>query len=65
MVACHAAWNALVALAGPDFANKVIGEGAERLTAGPARIPGGTWVAAPEGRRVSDIVCVFRSMKTS
>eukprot|EP00969_Alexandrium_andersonii_P125617 5553112-Alexandrium_andersonii.AAC.1 len=43
MVACNAAWNELVALVGPDFANQVTGEGAERLTAGPARIPDGAW----------------------
>eukprot|EP00969_Alexandrium_andersonii_P036784 1612325-Alexandrium_andersonii.AAC.1 len=64
MVVCHAAWNELVTMVGPDFVNQVTGEGAERLTAGPARIPDGAWVAALEGRRVSDIVCVFRSMKT-
>eukprot|EP00969_Alexandrium_andersonii_P339489 15006428-Alexandrium_andersonii.AAC.1 len=33
MAACHAAWNELVAMVGPEFANQVSGEGAERLTA--------------------------------
>eukprot|EP00969_Alexandrium_andersonii_P328131 14500074-Alexandrium_andersonii.AAC.1 len=31
MAACHAAWNELVAMVGPGFANQVSGEGAERL----------------------------------
>eukprot|EP00969_Alexandrium_andersonii_P330763 14619165-Alexandrium_andersonii.AAC.1 len=51
-------------MVGPDFVNQVSGEGAERLTSGPAKIPDGTWAAAPEGRRISDVVCVFRSMKS-
>eukprot|EP00969_Alexandrium_andersonii_P285422 12618179-Alexandrium_andersonii.AAC.1 len=29
MAACHAAWNELVAMVGPDFVNQVSGEGAE------------------------------------
>eukprot|EP00969_Alexandrium_andersonii_P056730 2501191-Alexandrium_andersonii.AAC.1 len=65
MAACHAAWNELVDMVGPEFVNQVTGEGAERLTAGPAKIPDGPWVAAPEGRRISEVVCVFRSMKTA
>eukprot|EP00969_Alexandrium_andersonii_P171974 7602084-Alexandrium_andersonii.AAC.1 len=29
MAACHAVWNELVAMVGPDFVNQVSGEGAE------------------------------------
>eukprot|EP00969_Alexandrium_andersonii_P130249 5758680-Alexandrium_andersonii.AAC.1 len=65
MKACHAAWNELVATVGSDFISHVIGEEAERLTSEPAKIPPGTWVADPEGRRVQDVVCVHRSMRTS
>eukprot|EP00969_Alexandrium_andersonii_P311580 13767845-Alexandrium_andersonii.AAC.1 len=54
VAACYAAWNEHVAMVGPGFVNQVSGEGAERLTSGPAKIPDGTWVAAPEGRRISD-----------
>eukprot|EP00969_Alexandrium_andersonii_P314061 13874611-Alexandrium_andersonii.AAC.1 len=65
MAACHGAWNELAEIVGPEFVNQVTGEGAECLTAGPAKIPEGSWVSAPEGRRVADVVCVFCSMQTA
>eukprot|EP00969_Alexandrium_andersonii_P239962 10593686-Alexandrium_andersonii.AAC.1 len=52
-------------MVGPDFISQVTGEGAESLAADPARIPQGSWISAPEGRRISDIARVFRSMKTA
>eukprot|EP00969_Alexandrium_andersonii_P324335 14331596-Alexandrium_andersonii.AAC.1 len=50
---------------GPEFTNQVTGEGADRLTVGPARTPEGSWVSAPERNRVQDVVCVFRSTQTA
>eukprot|EP00969_Alexandrium_andersonii_P182553 8065964-Alexandrium_andersonii.AAC.1 len=44
-----------------------MGDEAARLAADPTRVPEGSWVATatPEGRRISDVVCVFRSMQTA
>eukprot|EP00969_Alexandrium_andersonii_P259132 11457554-Alexandrium_andersonii.AAC.1 len=37
MRACYSAWNQFVVLVGPEFASKVTGDEAARLTADPTR----------------------------
>eukprot|EP00969_Alexandrium_andersonii_P251366 11109541-Alexandrium_andersonii.AAC.1 len=63
MQACYAAWNELVKVVGPDFVDRVTGEGAVALADQPSIVPSGTWVASAEGR-VSDIVQMFGNMHT-
>eukprot|EP00969_Alexandrium_andersonii_P357159 15448155-Alexandrium_andersonii.AAC.1 len=67
MQACRRAWNHFVATVGPDFINNLPGEEAARLTSDPTKVPEGSWVPlpTPEERRISDVVCVFRSLRTS
>eukprot|EP00969_Alexandrium_andersonii_P089149 3934807-Alexandrium_andersonii.AAC.1 len=61
--AVYAAWSELAKAVGLEFISRVTGEEAERVTASPAIIPEGTWVAnSIQGRRVEDVVHTFRNM---
>eukprot|EP00969_Alexandrium_andersonii_P117195 5183310-Alexandrium_andersonii.AAC.1 len=67
MKVSHKAWRQFVNRVGSDFANKVTSEEAERLAAGPAMAPHGSWVTmdTAQGRRSTGVVCVFRSVRSA
>eukprot|EP00969_Alexandrium_andersonii_P320273 14150220-Alexandrium_andersonii.AAC.1 len=68
MGVCRTAWQEFARAVGPEFFAKATGGGAERLASGPRTVARGTWVAAadsPEGRRLTDVVCIFRSMRNA